>query len=230
MDVLTAPETTAGDRAPGTRWAVLGAGVVLLAGSVFAVARPGPELADLSEQGGMGTFAAEAVELTRSEHSLRIDFDAPRPEAGSYRYPSASDAPPTVDHPPISPGDPEVFTLWLIVFNDPEKCSVPYRCTNVDITGDESTPSPPAQGAVYQLGGVVADSDRIRISASVDVGSPSRRGAALHDPLCSFVHLALAPHGRALDGSELEVQLTNPVGGLDHWWVALFEDLPGECP
>lgn len=226
---MTPPETIAGARSRRTRWAGLGIGVVLLAGTLLAVARPATEVGDLSEQGGLGTFAVGAVELTRSDGSVRIDFDAPRPEPGSYRYPSASDAPASVVHPPISPGNPEVFTLWLILFNDPEKCSVAYRCTNVDITGDESTPLPPAEGAVYQLGGLVADSDRIRISASVDVGAPSRRGAVLRDPMCSYVHLALAPHGRALDGSELEVQLGNPVGGPDDWWVAQFEDLASDC-
>jgi len=53
--------------------------------------------------------------------------------------------------------------------------------------------------------------------------SSSRSG--LSNTLCSHVHIGMAPHGEALQGEDLEEQMSTTIGGPDFFWAAEFEFL-----
>ena len=49
-----------------------------------------------------------------------------------------------------------------------------------------------------------------------------RIAARAQNPRGTEVHAAMAPHGQAQSGEELEQQLTGPIGNPSFWWAALF--------
>jgi hypothetical protein len=154
-------------------------------------------------------YQRRGAKLVRTDHSIEVTWkiDTPRPE--SYSYPPAPDG-----HPAIVPGYPEVFTLWIIVFDNPEECTDP--CDGDDV-GDT-----PAQGSVYQADGEIADKHHLKMSGKTRLGQTPRVGPGLSNPLGAEVHLAMAPHGQATSGDELGAQLNNPAGDPSYWWGAIF--------
>lgn len=171
--------------------------------------------ADVLAQGGNGLYQGDGARLTRDDHSLRIKWQVPTPEPGTYRYPTADQVPPGAPtHPEIVAGWPEVFTLWVFVFNHPELCTAP--CDFDDI-GDT-----PAQGGIYQADGIIAHGHKITMRGTVEVWAPPLAGVALTSPLTAEVHVAMTSHGRAYSGEDLARQLTIAVGTPAEWWPAFF--------
>lgn len=165
--------------------------------------------ADVMEQGG-GRYQVNGARLTRTDHSVEVKWKVRTPDPGSYNYPA-----PVATHPPIEPGYPEVFTLWMFVFDHPEMCSDGV-CDGNDV-GDT-----PARGSVYQVDGVIAYKHHVSMGGNVRIGHPSAAGPGLSNPLGAEIHVAMAPHGQAVDGDSLITQLNSAAGSPPFWFAGVF--------
>ncbi|MGB3737320.1 MAG: hypothetical protein WA964_20370 [Ilumatobacter sp.] len=166
--------------------------------------------ADVMEQGGGDTYKSKGATLIRTDHSVEVKWKVPTPDPGSYTYPD-----PAPTHPPIEPGHPEVFTLWMFVFDNPELCSDDV-CDGNDV-GDT-----PARGSVYQVDGEIADKHQLRMGGKVRLGQTPEAGLGLSNPLGAEIHVAMAPHGQATDGDGLVTQLNTPAGSPPLWFAAVL--------
>lgn len=172
-----------------------------------AVARShtGREYADVSNQGGMGVYAPNGASIIRQPNGLQVSLSMPTPEPGSYAYPAG-----------FAPGHPEVFTLWVFVFDDPGSCMVPHDCGPVDILG----PNP--VGAAYNAAGHPASGAHLTLAGRVGTNDTPFAGVPFALPNTAAVHLAVAPHG-GLNPSTLPDEFRLPTGNPAFWWVALFD-------
>jgi len=224
-------EQTTEQSGTGRRAWMIGAAVAIVAIVVALVVQfagsASAETADVKGQGDRGIWALDGVTLIRTDEGLEVSMEMPRPPPGEYEYPEGGEQANGSFHPPVSQGEDEVFTLWLFNFNHPELCKDPYVCRIVDVNGEDGVP-PPAEGGVYQVDGVIVDGDIIKMHGTVLVGTPARTGADLTSPLCSHVHIGMAPHGKALDGDDLLTQLSTGIGDPNWWWAAEFEFIDGE--
>lgn len=171
-------------------------------GASLASSSGGLEYADVSIQGGGGVYAANGATLARQPSGLHASVSMPTPEPGTYNYPAGR-----------TPGHPEVFTLWIFVFNYPDLCSAP--CSADDL-GDT-----PAKGGAYNGGGHFASGEHLTIAGRIGIGETPFRGSPLELPGTAEVHLAVAPHG-AVDPSQLPEEFRLPTGPMSLWWVAIF--------
>ena len=176
---------------------------------------------DVGEQGAADTvYEPDGARLERGPEGLHVEVVVPTPGPGTYEYPTGDMIPPWVeDHPAVGPGSldaPEVFTLWLFAFNDPASCTA-GECDSDDLGIDAA-----ARGGVHQIDGRVADDEMLRFSGNVRLGQEPRTGSPLDDALGAEVHIAIAPHGRALSGADRVTQLNTPVGNPTLWWPAQF--------
>ena len=182
--------------------------------------------------GGEDLLLAENAHLERSPDGITISIRIPTPEPGSYTYPE------TV--PLERQAQPEVFTGWAFVFNNPEHCVTnpePPRCGPGDFNEEVKV-------GVYTFGGHVASLDQhsggdlvaneatdgdVVLAGSVMAGQeqlpmpPDAVTFPLENPEGAEVHAAIAPHGQ-LDVSLLPGDLYNPVGdpACECWRVAIF--------
>lgn len=203
-------------------WLVLGL-VVVVIGIMIAVglsSSADAQTADVASQGiGADPLSPDGASLQRAADGIRVRVEMPTPTPGSYEYPSADMVPPgSPEHPEVRPGgpdEPEIFTLWVFVFNQPELCT--DTCNDDDL--DDGAP---AKGGAYQGDGRIADSDQLVLEGRVWLGQEPSRGSALENPLGAEVHIAIAPHGKALQGAELQRQLNGPIGNTTLWWPAAF--------
>lgn len=220
--------------APGTpksrsAWIVAAVVVIVVVAVALAIqfaSSAEAETGDVKGQGGRGVWAIDGVTLVRFDDGVEVSMQVPRPQPGTYEYPPA-ETPSGGYHPPVSQGEEEVFTMWLFNFNHPELCKDPYVCRDVDISGENGV-APAAEGGVYRVDGVVVSGEFVTMKGTVLVGSPAAVGADMTNPLCSHVHVAMAPHGQALEGDDLLDQLNTSIGGTDWWWAALFEFIDAE--
>jgi hypothetical protein len=197
-------------------------GAVLLSAAVAALAVAGSaaadgaskQEADVVGQGPAGPVVSEeGARLTRTRSRLRAKLAMPTPEPGSYVYPG-----PNAWHPNgTAPGFPEVYTLWVFVFNYPDLCSAPCDGNDIAVTA-------PAHGGAFGVDGIIAYTSNLRLAGKVTRDTTPFVGSPLLEPLTAEVHLAVAPHGK-VDPSNLQNQLTRPVGSPPIWWLAFF--LPG---
>ena len=236
-DFTTRPEQLESDETPPTDpnrrrrtsiWLVVA--LVVLAAVIVAViwlsrgtsdSGDGWLTADVSEQGTPDSVGeTDGGRLQRDADGFRVELVVPTPVPGTYEYPTNDMIPPWVEsHPALGPGAqdaPEVFTLWLFAFNEPGSCTE-GQCDSDDVGTDAA-----ARGGVYQIDGRIADDDTLRFTGTVRLGEASLDGAPLDDPAGAEVHLAIAPHGRALSGADLVTQLNTPVGNPTLWWGARF--------
>ncbi len=207
-------------------------GPVLLLAVVFAVAvvialltlaggddGPDGQVAEVMAQGGGEPSLGDAT-LIRRPDGVFAEIDAAAPAPNTYEYPTADMVPPWSEpHPPISPGAsdaPEVFTVWLIAFNDPS------QCTDGVCDADDVPAGSAARAGVYQIDGRIVTDGQFSFAGGVRPGQTPMAGLPLEDPMSAEVHLAIAPHGRALDGPDGWLQLNWPVGNPTLWWFAEF--------
>lgn len=184
---------------------------VLLAGSIPAGAAQ-PETADVLSQGGGGVYAPDGARLLRQPNGIAVSVKMPTPESGSYLYPDGTE-----------PGHPEVFTLWMFVFNYPENCATPYECG----LGDMRNPN--VEFGVYNPAGHVASDGTLTLAGRVGVGDAAQAppGVTPHDlsnPAGAEVHLAVTSHG-GLDPATLPNEFRIPTGSgvCGCWWIAIFD-------
>ena len=183
---------------------------MLIAGSIPAGAVQ-PETTDVLNQGGAEVYAPDGARLVRQPNGIAVSVRMPTPEPGNYLYPNGTD-----------PGHPEVFTLWMFVFNHPENCETPYECGPVDMT------DPDVEFGVYNPAGHVAADGTLTLAGRVGVGDEAGAppGITAHDlsnPAGAEVHLAVTSHG-ALDPNTLpnEFHIPTGSGGCGCWWLAIF--------
>jgi hypothetical protein len=173
----------------------------------------------VSEQGETGEIPGTSVRLRRRSDRVEVRWQMPTPEPGSYEYPTADQIPEGAPpHPEVVAGSadqPEVFTLWAFVFNDPTACTDPC---NIDDIGDT-----PARGGIFQLDHIVGSTNKIEMGGRIYVSELALLGAPLDDPSNAEIHIAMAPHGAARHGAELSRQFNGAIGGPPHWWAAIFE-------
>lgn len=171
--------------------------------------------AHVSQQGGEEVYANRGAHLVRRSGSLGIRWTVRTPESGSYDYPSADMIPPgQPEHPPVEAGDLEVFTLWAFVFNHPELCS--------DACGADDLGDTPAKGGAYQVDSTLGHRRWMFMNGDVWLTEAPFLGVPLTEPKTAEVHVAMAPHGSALTGSDLTRQLNGPIGNSAFWWTAIF--------
>lgn len=162
-----------------------------VADQVTAKAGVTTETAVVVGQGADGPVVAGAeATIRRTANGISASVSMPTPSPGTYAYPAAAEA-----------GHPEVFTLWVFIFNDPE--------------ADDW------DGAFLGAGHAVAGS-HLELSGHISRRSEPFVGDGLENPGGAKVHLAVAPHG-ALDPEQLPEQMQTPAGTADHWWFALFD-------
>lgn len=179
------------------------------------------EVVDVPGQGDSGPpLATDGARLERRAERLVATMDVPTPEPGSYEYPTGDMVQPwATPHPPVSPGSAnarEVFTVWLVVFNDPA------ACTNESCDADDLLADAAARGGVYQLDGRIADDTTMSFLGNIRIGQQPEAGSPLDNPFGADIHLAIAPHGRTLPGTDGWRQLNGPVGNPTFWWTAEF--------
>ncbi len=197
--------------------ALVGLGVVATADSAEG------QQSDVAGQGGSEPALADGgATLVRDPDGLRLSLSVPTPEAGSYEYPSGdqiADWSPVQGHPEVvagGPDEPEVFTVWMVVFNHPS------RCTDGACDRDDFREGAAAKGGMYQADGRVADEADLEATASIRLGQVPLTGAPMENPLGAEVHVAIAPHGKAVAGAGHWVQLNSPLGNPSLWWAATF--------
>jgi hypothetical protein len=162
-----------------------------------------PARADVANQGGGGVYATDGASLVRTRSGLSISVTIPTPPSGNYVYPVGAVA-----------GNPEVFTAWAFIFNDPDNCTDP--CNGDDLA---------SQGAVYNLAGHANGSGgNLTLAGHIGVGQSSFNFGELTNPLGAEIHVAIAPHG-ALDSATLPAEFSTPAGSpfCGCWWVAVFD-------
>lgn len=185
--------------------------ILVLAGQVPGSASP-PERADVMDQGGAAVYAPDGARLVRQPNGLAASLSMPTPEPHSYKYPAGTTA-----------GHPEVFTLWMFVFNHPEECDVPFQC------GPDDMRNPDVEFGAYNPAGHVTGGGALTLAGRVGVGEEAGAppGITPHDlsnPAGAHVHLAVTSHGR-LDPATLPDEFHTPTGSgaCGCWWLAFFD-------
>lgn len=184
--------------------------VALLVATQVAASAQAPESADVMHQGGVGVLAPDGAQLVRQANGVHVSVQMPTPMPGTYQYADG-----------IMPGHPEVFTLWMFVFNHPEHCAG-------DLCGPADTTNPAVEFGVYNVAGHAVAGSRLTLSGRVGVGEPAGGPPnvdpfPLSNPAGAEVHLAVTSHG-GLDPATLPGEFRRPTGSpmCDCWWVALF--------
>ena len=188
---------------------ILATAAILLAGSSAASAQP-PETADVMNQGGLGVASPDGARVVRQPNGLAVSVSMPAPASGSYVYPDGT-----------TPGSPEVFTLWVFVFNHPEHCT--GTCGPDDLTNSD------VEFGVYNAAGHANAGSTLTLSGHIKVGDPAAAppGITPHplvNPAGAELHVAVTSHG-ALDPSTLPDEFRRltgfPMCGC--WWVSVFD-------
>jgi hypothetical protein len=183
---------------------------------------------------GAELLTAENARLTRTEDGIGISMKLITPEAGSYKYPDTIAA--------DSQAQPEVFTGWVFVFNNPDKCAsfpdTAFPCGPEDFNDEVKFGAYNFSGVSNSLGQFSEGEIQLNpftdgyvmLEGDIEVGKTQRPPVAegttshpLENPMGAEVHVAIAPHGQ-LDPTTLPGELSSPVGNptCDCWWVATF--------
>lgn len=182
---------------------------LLLSGYVPAWAGQ-PETADVLDQGAAAVYAPDGAQMVRQTNGIAVSVRMPAPEPGSYLYPDGTE-----------PGHPEVFTLWMFVFNHPEHCTDPC--------GPDDMVNPDVEFGAYNPAGHVVANGTLTLAGRVGVGDTAGAppGITPHDlsnPAGAEVHLAVTSHG-GLDPATLPDEFHTPTGSgaCGCWWLAFFD-------
>jgi len=181
----------------------------LLAAQLGASAQ-GPERANVMNQGGATVLAPDGAKIVRQANGIHASVTMPAPAPGTYIYPGGTE-----------PGHPEVFTLWMFVFNYPDNCT--YPCNGDDLS------NPDVAFGAYNVAGHVNGGGTLNLSGRVGVGEPAGGppGSAmlpLSNPAGAELHLAVTSHG-GLNPATLPGEFSRPTGSpmCGCWWVAIFD-------
>lgn len=187
-----------------------------------------------AETTGAELLTAENARLTRTEDGISISMKLITPEAGSYKYPDTI--------PAERQSQPEVFTGWVFIFNNPEQCTS-FPGTEFPCGGDDFNDQ--VKAGAYNFSGITnslgqlsegevllnpTTDGMVMLHGDIEVGKQQRppigEGTTSHpleNPMGAEVHVAIAPHGQ-FDAATMPDELYSPVGtpACDCWWVATF--------
>jgi len=114
----------------------------------------------------------------------------------------------------------QAVTLWMVIFNNPELCAIPFSCAapaevNNSLIGSDA----------HLVGGhVVGGSGKVTVAGHLKVGDNSGSllaevgmgsGFPLADPFKADVVLAIHSHGPKLTGQGLKSQISSFLGGCE---------------
>jgi hypothetical protein len=173
------------------------------------------DTADVFDQGEApdgDVYAEDGATLRRTNNGIQFQLRMPTPEPGSYAYPGPNPFQP--EGAKFVEGTPEAYSLWVFLFNYPDKCNGP--CDGDDI-GDT-----PAMGGVFAAAGHLVGGSTLTLAGHVSTSHEPFDGSPLVAPRTAQVHLAVAPHG-ALQPEILPEQITRPLGDPSFWWTAIFD-------
>jgi hypothetical protein len=137
----------------------------------------------------------------------------------------------------LTPG--YAYTIWWVIWNNPQECAVPGACNDSDF----ATPELVGVDVLYAAGHVVDDSGVGNFSGRLNVdddsksindlfGLPPAGGLQSGNTYSAEVHLVLRSHGPAIPG-EVNEQISGYLGGCsDPFAIAPFTEIPdevGEC-
>lgn len=166
---------------------------------------------DVFGQGMGGPVVSEdGATISRTTQGVTARLSMPTPVPGAYSYPLGNAFQPTV-----LMGQPEVFTGWIFIFNNPA------ACTDGVCDGDD-VGNPTSRGGAYNFAGHPVNGSTLNLAGRVKVGAPTPFGFPLDNPLGADIHLAVAPHGK-LQPDLLPTQINTPIGTPAEWWLAIFE-------
>ena len=184
----------------------------LVLGGQLSASAAAPETADVWDQGESDIYAPGGAALVRQANGISVSVTMPTPTPGTYKYPDGTEE-----------GGPEVFTLWMFVFNHPENCAIAHQCGPGDMTNLE------VEFGAYNPGGHVGAGSTLNIAGRVGVGDlagapPGIIPHPLSNPEGAAVHLAVTSHG-GLDPQTLPTEFRVPTGngGCGCWWLAFFD-------
>jgi len=191
---------------------------LVLSTSVASAARPA-ETAVVFGQGLAGPTVASGVgAIMRTPNGVSAKLVMPTPVPGSYAYPTGATGSGVAGHP-------EVYSLWVFIFYNPEECAAAL-CGPGDLIND-----PDVIAGAHNAGGHVVGGPNLTLAGSVNhrsvtFGGPNAEtlGQALsmgYDLADAEIHLAVAPHG-ALDPDLLPESISTPVGNPGFWWLSIF--------
>lgn len=206
------PHPSPARRRRGTRRTVLAMSIaaVLAVGITSPATADNAATADVYDQGGATVLADDGARLVRQPNGVQVSLRMPAPAPGTYVYPAGT-----------TPGSPEVFTLWMFVFNHPEHCSGPC--------GPDDATNPDVEFGVYNPAGHVNAGGWLNLSGRVGVGDPAGAPPGidpypLSNPEGAVIHLAVTSHGE-LDPATLPDEFRIPTGSgtCGCWWTAAFD-------
>ncbi len=137
----------------------------------------------------------------------------------------------------LTPG--YTYTLWWLIWNNPEACTIPNYCRDLDFSNAAST----QPDMMYAAGHVVGKNGKGNFSGYLRVGDdstsindlfgfPDAGGLQQGKTFSSEVHLLLRSHGPAIPGL-VNVQINTFDGGCDDpFAIPPFTEIPdeiGEC-
>jgi hypothetical protein len=187
--------------------------VLAISATGFVTADQTIEYADVVGQGPAGSVLAyDGAKLVRSDNKLIISVRVPTPEPGSYNYPAGN-----AWNNDAYPGNPEAYSLWGFVFNDPASCTGGGAgvCTPADARNGT------AGAGAFSVAGHLVAGPTLQLNGAITFDSIPFGGAPLTDPQTAEVHVAIAPHG-ALQPETLPNQISTPIGDPSFWWLARF--------
>lgn len=109
--------------------------------------------------------------------------------------------------------DPGAYTVWLLVWNNPENCVIPNDCSPTPLGPDVP------DSVVYGTNGVVGANGNGYFGTRLNLADTSRvRGGALQegllDAMGAEVHAVMVSHG-AVNGDLVDAQFFTPNGACD---------------
>jgi hypothetical protein len=104
------------------------------------------------------------------------------------------------------------FTLWVVIFNFPENCQVPWACGEHDVFVE---PGPPGTDIFFGAGNVTGASGTIHLGGSLKTRDESHFpgfGPGFLNPRTAEVHLVLRSHGPKVPAN-MPDQINSYAGG-----------------
>ena len=133
----------------------------------------------------------------------------------------------------LTPG--YAYTLWWVVWNKPENCTVSGACTGGDLALSEEVEVELlyAAGSVADNSGKVNYTAKLReheVSESINTSIGFSEFGGLQNASTAEIHMVLRSHGPAIPGME-DVQITEFKGGCTTAFPGFSEipDETGEC-
>lgn len=137
----------------------------------------------------------------------------------------------------LTPG--YTYTLWWVVWNNPQDCGIPFECNDADFSNAANV----QVEVMYAAGHVVGSNGKGNFGGHLNVkdystsinelfGLPSAGGLQKGKTFSSEIHLVLRSHGPAVPGN-INEQINSYVGGCDDpLAIPPFTEIPdevGEC-